>query len=60
LTANQVFNDYEQWCRNHNYVVMREGVFVEQLMAVAHEVGIPMGQSGSNLEFRDVGLPAGG
>lgn len=58
LTANVVFNDYEQWCRSHNYVAMREGVFVEQLMAVAHEVGIPMEQSGSNLEFRDVALPA--
>lgn len=60
LTANQVFNDYERWCNNHNYVVMREGVFVEQLMAVAHEVGIPMVQSGSNLEFRDVALPQNG
>ncbi|MCV0370979.1 hypothetical protein [Filomicrobium sp.] len=54
LTANVVFNDYEAWCRDHNFVAMREGVFVEQLMALAHEVGIPMEQSGSNLEFRDV------
>lgn len=56
LTANAVFNDYEQWCRNHNYVPLREGVFVEQLMQLAGEVAMPMAQSGSNLEFRDVAL----
>jgi hypothetical protein len=31
-------------------------VFVDQLMTLANEVGMPMEQSGSNLEFRDVGL----
>lgn len=56
LTANQLFNDYEAWCRKRNYVAMREGVFVDQLMTLANEVGMPMAQSGSNLEFRDVGL----
>lgn len=60
LTANMLFSDYEQWCRNHNYVALREGAFVDQMMTLATEVGMPMGQSGSNLEFRDVGLPAGG
>ncbi len=55
-TANEMFQDYETWCRAHNYVAMREGVMVEQMMALAHEVGIPMEQSGSNLEFRDVAL----
>jgi hypothetical protein len=56
LTANMVFADYETWCRARNYVAMREGVFVDQLMTLANEVGMPMEQSGSNLEFRDVGL----
>jgi hypothetical protein len=56
LTANQLFNDYEVWCRKRNYVAMREGVFIDQLMTLANEVGMPMAQSGSNLEFRDVGL----
>lgn len=56
LTANQVFSDYEQWCRARNYVSLREGVFVDQLMTLASEIGIPMAQSGSNLEFQDVGL----
>ncbi|MBX9862428.1 MAG: hypothetical protein K2Y42_06705 [Hyphomicrobium sp.] len=59
LTANMVFADYETWCRARNYVAMREGVFVDQLMTLASEVGMPMEQSGSNLEFRDVGLGAG-
>lgn len=56
LTANQLFRDYETWCGKRNYVVMREGVFIDQLMTLANEVGMPMAQSGSNLEFRDVGL----
>lgn len=56
LSANAIFKDYEAWCQAHNFVCMREGVFVDQMMGLAHEVGIPMAQSGSNLEFRDVGL----
>ena len=56
LSANAVYADYESWCRARNYVAMREGVFVDQVVALAHEVGMPMEVRGSNLEFRDVGF----
>lgn len=56
LTANQLYADYEAWCGRHNYVPVREGIFVEQLIMLAREVGMPLEQSGSNLEFCDVAL----
>lgn len=54
MTANAVYADYEAWCRKHNYVPVREGIFAEQLIVLAKEIGIPLEQSGSNLEFCDV------
>ena len=54
MTANAVYADYEAWCRKHNYVPVREGIFAEQLIVLAKEIGIPLQQSGSNLEFCDV------
>lgn len=56
LTANVLYADYEGWCRKHNYVPVREGIFAEQMVVLAKDIGIPMQQSGSNLEFCDVGL----
>lgn len=56
LTANEVYADYEAWCKKHNYVAVREGVFTEQLIVLAKDIGMPLEQSGSNLEFCDVGV----
>lgn len=56
LTANVLYADYEGWCRKHNYVPVREGIFAEQLVVLAKDIGIPMQQSGSNLEFCDVAV----
>lgn len=56
LTANEVYADYEAWCKKHNYVAVREGVFAEQLIVLAKEIGMPLEQSGSNLEFCDVAV----
>jgi hypothetical protein len=56
LTANQLYADYADWCRQHNYVPMREGVFAEQLIVLAGEIGMATEQAGSNLVFCDVSL----
>jgi len=56
LTANEVYADYEDWCLKHNYVPVREGIFTEQLIVLAKEIGVPLEQSGSNLSFCDVGV----
>lgn len=56
LTANKLYADYEAWCGKRNYVPVREGIFTEQMIMLAKDVGMPLEQSGSNLEFCDVGL----
>lgn len=58
LTGHQVFVDYAAWCQRKKVVALREGVFIEQFIALASQLGIDFRQSGSNLMFIDTALGA--
>lgn len=58
LTGHQVYVDYAAWCSRKKLVPMREGVFMEQFIALASQLDIEFRQSGSNLMFVDTALGA--